>query len=470
MSQTVGTESAATTIPYEPIGDAGSYKALARQLLWLAAPVLVEHVLHIVVGLTDTYMANHLRTDAADATAAVGTISYFLWFLALTVSAIGTGATALIARAKGAKHRSLANSVCGQSITCAIIFGILTAAVIYLTAPALVKITGLQGKAQYFALSYLRMLCLAIPFSALMFVSNSCLRGAGDTLTPALAMTTMDIINVFFTYGLTVGAWGLPELGFEGIAAGTVIAYICGGLLQLTGLLAGRGGIRLHVHRMRPHVHTLKRLFRIGLPSGVEGLLVWVAQFAVIMMINGMDATNRVPTAHNNAVRIESLGYMTGFAVATAAATMVGQNLGAKRPRRAIRAAYVCYAAGGGIMTLAGIIFILFGGYLARWMSPDPEIARMTAQCLFITGFIQAGFAASIVFSGALRGAGDTMAVMMINLASTIFVRLLGVLVVAHVFHGTLAAIWVVLSLELLTRGVLIYWRFLHGGWRYIRV
>jgi Na+-driven multidrug efflux pump len=103
-------------------------------------------------------------------------------------------------------------------------------------------------------------------------------------------------------------------------------------------------------------------------------------------------------------------------------------------------------------------------------MSPDPEIARMTAQCLFITGFIQAGFAASIVFSGALRGAGDTMAVMMINLASTIFVRLLGVLVVAHVFHGTLAAIWVVLSLELLTRGVLIYWRFLHGGWRYIRV
>jgi putative MATE family efflux protein len=427
-------------------------------------------VLHIVVGLTDTYMANHLKADATDATAAVGTIAYFLWFLALIVSAIGTGATALIARAKGARHRSLANSVCGQAITCAVLLGLLTAVVIYLSAPWLVKITGLQGKAQGFALSYLRMLCFAIPFSTLMFVSNSCLRGAGDTLTPALAMTTMDIVNVFFTYGLTVGAWGLPELGFKGIALGTVIAYICGGLLQLTGLLAGRGGIRLHLHRMRPHAHTLRRLLRIGVPSGVEGLLVWVAQFSVIMIINGMDPTNRVPTAHLNAVRLESLSYMTGFAVATAAATMVGQNLGAKRPRRATRAAYVCYAVGGGIMTLCGLIFIFFGGHLARWMSPDPEIARMTALCLFITGFIQPGFAASITFSGALRGAGDTMAVMIINLGSTVFVRLLGVLVVAHVFHGTLAAIWVVLSLELLTRGILVYWRFVHGGWRYIRV
>jgi hypothetical protein len=81
MSQTVGTESTAPTIPYEPIGDAGTYRSLTRQLLWLAAPVLVEHVLHIVVGLTDTYMANHLKadpTDATAATAAVGTISYFL--------------------------------------------------------------------------------------------------------------------------------------------------------------------------------------------------------------------------------------------------------------------------------------------------------------------------------------------------------------------------------------------------------
>ena len=469
MSQVVSSESAAV-MPYEPPEEAGTYRVLLRQLLWLAAPVLIEHVLHIVVGLTDTYMANHLKTDAADATAAVGTVSYFLWFLALIVSAIGTGATALIARAKGARHRSLANSVCGQAITCAILLGLITAVVIYLAAPWLVKITGLQGKAQGFALSYLRMLCLAIPFSTLMFTSNSCLRGAGDTVTPALAMTTMDIVNVFFTYGLTTGSFGMPEMGFEGIAAGTVIAYICGGLLQLAGLLAGRGGIRLHLHRMRPHAHTLRRLLKIGIPSGVEGLLVWVAQFSVIMIINGMDATNRVPTAHNNAVRIESLSYMTGFAVATAAATMVGQNLGAKRPRRAMRAAYVCYAVGGGIMTLLGIVFVLFGGYLARWMSPDPEIARMTAQCLFITGFIQAAFAASITFSGALRGAGDTMAVMMINLGSTIFVRLLGVLIVAHVFHGTLAAIWVVLSLELTCRGVLIYWRFVHGGWRYIRV
>jgi len=455
-------------LDYAPVGE--SNRLILRQLFALALPVCAEHVFHIMVGLTDTYMANHLPREAAAAASAVGTISYFLWFIGLMISAVGTGATALIARAKGARHRSLSNSVCGQAISTAILIGLVVGFGMYLCNGWLIGLTGLEGNAPAFARDYLRMLCWSVPFSTLMFVANSCLRGAGDTITPALSMIFVDFVNMFFTYGLTRGAFGLPEMGFNGIALGTVIAYIAGGILLFIVLLTARGGVRLHVHRLWPHWLTLKRLMRIGIPSGVESFLVWIAQFAVLHVINRMDPSNVIPTAHSNAVRIEALSYMAGFAVATAAATMVGQSLGAKNPRRAGRCAYLCFAVGGGFMTFCGIVFMLLGPAMARFMSPDPAIVHLTARCLLITGFVQAGFAASIVFGGALRGAGDTFAVMLLNLLSIFLIRFPGVLLVAWLIGPSITAVWVVLSIELLCRGVFMYLRFSQGAWRHVQV
>ena len=111
-----------------------------------------------------------------------------------------------------------------------------------------------------------------------------------------------------------------------------------------------------------------------------------------------------------------------------------------------------------------GLLFITVGKFPSMWLSDDPAVRELTARCLFITGFIQSGFAAAAIFGGALRGAGDTLAVMLLNLASVIILRLLGVMFVAHVLHRGLAAIWVVLAAELFFRGVLMYSRFLHGG------
>jgi putative MATE family efflux protein len=445
---------------------------LLRVVLALALPALAEQIFNFLVGLNDTWLANNLPKDIApSATAAVGTISYLLWFIGLIVSAVGTGSTALISRAKGARHRRIANSVCGQSVSAALLLGIVLGAVLYVWAEFWVGLTGLSPDARVFALSYLRMLAFSVPFLTVMFVANACLRGAGDTLTPAISMIAVNLINMAFSFGLTYGWWGLPRMGFNGIAAGTVIAYVIGGLLQFAVLISGRGGLRLHWHRLRPHWHTLKRIFRIGVPAGVEGLLIWIAQFAIVIVINKMDTTNVTAAAHLNAVKIEAFSYLPGWAFATAAATLVGQSLGMKDPRRAKRGAYLSYALGGGIMTLCGVAFILFGRHFATWMLPNqPAVAALTAQCLFVTGFIQSGFAASMIFSGALRGAGDTVAVMTINLLSTIVLRLAGVLIVVFIFKQGLIAVWVVLAGELFIRGLLGWLRFERGRWRHLDV
>ena len=441
-----------------------------REILWLAGPVFLENLLHTLVGINDTYLASRLPQGAAPAMAAIGAISYILWLIGLIAGAIGTGSTAIIARAIGAKHQSLANSVCGQSVTASVLLGGMLAAVFVLFAVPAAQLTGLSGQAYTFSLYYIRVLSLALPFSILMYAAGACLRGAGDSVTPAVSMIIVDIVNMGFSAALTFGWLGLPAMGFRGIALGTVIAYIVGGVLLFGVLVSGRGKLRLFLHRLRPHWLTLKRIFRIGIPSGTEWLLTWIAQFIIVIIINRADVTNIMPAAHIIAVRVEALSYMIGFAVATAAATMVGQALGMKSPARASRSAYLSYAVGGGAMTVGGLLFIFLGRVFTGFMTNVPAIADLAATCLFITAFAQPGFAAAAIFSGALRGAGDTFSVMIINLASIIFVRLAGVLFVVWWLHMGLAAIWVVLASELTIRGLLVYVRFRHGGWRHVKV
>jgi putative MATE family efflux protein len=330
--------------------------------------------------------------------------------------------------------------------------------------------TGLTGLGRQFGFDYFRMLSFALPFLTMMFLANTCLRGAGDTLTPAVTFIIVDIVNMVFSWGLTYGLWRMPAWGFDGIAAGTVIAYIFGGVTQLIVLLRGHGGIRLYIHRLAPHWHNLKRLLRIGLPAGLADAIQWIANFAMVIVINQMDKTLVSSAAHNNTIKIEGLSYLAGFAFATAAATMVGQSLGMRDQHRATRCAYLGYLSGGGIMAVMGLMFIFFGQYPARLMSEDPRVIELTTRCLFITGFCQSAFAAAMIFGGALRGAGDTYRHMFLQLFSIVLFRFGGVMIVALVFHRGLTVIWIVLASELAIRGSLMFGRFLHGGWKRIEV
>jgi Na+-driven multidrug efflux pump len=315
------------------------------------------------------------------------------------------------------------------------------------------------------------MLCWSLPFTMLMLMAGACLRGGGDTVTPAVIMVMVDLINMVSSFALTRGWWGLPTLGFAGIALGTIIAYVVGGVVQFIVLCIGTRGAKLHLHRMWPHWHTIKRLLRIGAPTGVGGMIDWFANFGVISVVNYMDPTNTSSAAHMNTIRLESISFLSGIAFATAAATMVGISLGRKDPARAQRCAYLAYVAGGGIMFCCGLLMITLGRYPARWLSPhDPHIITLTTHCVFITGFIQAGFAANLIFGFSLRGAGDTLVVMFLNLSTILGIRFVGVLVVGLWLRLGLEAVWIVLAGELFIRGCITYGRFVQGAWKKIEV
>jgi len=456
-------------------------RTLFVSLLLLSIPVFAEHALHVVVGITDTYLANHLvpthgltggALDKAHATnaaagAAVGSIAYVLWFLGLVVAGIGTGATAIIARATGSRHKRLANKVAGQAILCAAIAGLVVGVTLYLCAGPIARAAHLPADATDYFQQYVRILAWGLPFAVVMFTANACLRGSGDTITPAVAMMTVDVVNFVLSVGLMYGMFYLPKLGFNGIAIGTCVAYIVGGVLQFVVLLWGRKNLKLYVHRLKPEWLTIKRILRIGIPAGSEGVVWWVANFAVLSVVNTLGSVSA--TAHNLAIRVESFSFMSGFAVATAVATLVGQKLGAGKPDEARRAAWLGFALGGGIMTLLGVTFILFSTQWASLFTDDPAVQKLTAQCLFATGFIQCGMAAAINFGSALRGAGDTVAAMLASLSSVIIFRCVAVLVAGQLGFS-LGQIWIILSAELFIRGLLMMSRFASGKWVHAKV
>jgi putative MATE family efflux protein len=220
---------------------------------------------------------------------------------------------------------------------------------------------------------------------------------------------------------------------------------------------------------MRPHWVTLRRILRIGVPSGVEGVLTWGAQFVILNLINRVGGSVS-GASHAVAIRVESFSFLLGFAIATATATAVGQSLGMKDPRRATRAAWLGFRIGGGVMVAFGVLFVLRPHTFTSILASDPAVADLAAKCLVPAGFAQLGFAAAMIFGGALRGAGDTMNVMRITLASTFCLRLAGVLVVGGYFKMGVAAIWVVLCAELTIRGGLIFAHFSRGKWKHVQV
>src|SRR5687768_6121452 len=161
--------------PAPPAGDElplvrDDYPTLWRELIWLMSPVLAEHVLHIFVGVNDTYLANHIPEHSAEAAAAVGTVSFIFWFLGMFSGAIGTGATAIIAREIGARHRRRANGACGQAMLFAALLGAGAGVLLYFIADPIADFSGLTGKAHEYTLRYLRLIGPSAPFLVLMFV------------------------------------------------------------------------------------------------------------------------------------------------------------------------------------------------------------------------------------------------------------------------------------------------------------
>ncbi len=446
---------------------------IARQVAWLAAPVLVEQALLYLVGLSDTLLTGRYLSE--DHLAAVTVASYLLWFLGSLLTVVSVGATALVARLVGSEHVEGAARIARQAIAMALILGGLTMAVGWAVAPGVVRLLNLSGSSATSAVQFLRIVLTVTPLLACTTVGVACLRGAGDTRTGMWVMILVNAINVALSWSLVRGFGPLPRLGFPGIALGTAVGEGVGGLVILAVLTRGRSGLRLDWRRMAPIRADIARILRISVPAAGESLTNITCQLWFLGLINRLGAT--ATAAHGVAIRCESIAFLTVTAFSVAASTLTGQYLGARRPDLAARAAWTSWGLGVLVLSALGVVlYTQAGPMFALFLGGrQPLVALEGVPVLRVVAFALPALATISVLTGALRGAGDTRWPWLFVLLGYLLVRIpLTYLLTTPASLGGLGwglyGAWIAMFADLCVRAALVAARFLHGGWRLARV
>ncbi len=477
--------------------------------IWvLAWPILIESYLNSFVGLTDTVLAAGISENATDAIAGA---SYITWFIGLVTMAIGVGATALVSRSAGAGRMAVANAVLGQTMLLAVLSGIVLGAIIAVLAPFVTRVLNMSPQASQSFIIYMRIVAAGVPFTSILFGGIACSRGVGESLKPLGVMAVVNIVNMLTSFLLsgvdlttTTVSQGIShtrillhnplslDLGVPGIALGTLIGHAVGAALMLALLMYGFSGMKLKRRRLKPHWHTTRRLIKIGLPNFLETFGLWIGNFLILLMV-GLLGSSGLLGAHIVAIRIEAMSFLPGFAMGSAAATLAGQYLGAKKPHMARKAVIRCAAIAAFVMGLMGLAFVLIPEQIVGLITSQPTHLELAPSLIRVCGYVQIPFAFAIVFRGALRGAGDVRVVMILTWIVTYAIRLPAAYILSGVditttsivdgheirrvllenpfgFQGSLTWLWIALCGELVIRCVLFSIRMMQGGWTRIRV
>jgi putative MATE family efflux protein len=450
-------------------------------MLRLTLPVLIEQMLHLLVGLTDMWLTGNFLPGEAYV-AAMTLMIYALWLVGNVFGFVALGSTALVARFVGAGDRELANRVMNQSMTSGLIWSATLVAFAIPLARYFPLIMGLDGLAAAAAHQYLVIELCVLPAVMVERVAVACLRGAGDMVSGLVVMAVVNVINMVVSYSLCSGVGPLPAMGWSGIAVGTAIGHCCGAAILIALLAGGRAGFHLRLSDMQPDFDMIRRILRIGIPGGIDVILVSVCHLIYLRIV--LSLGDVAAAAHGVAIQVEALGYMPGGAFQISAATLAGQYLGAKDLVRARNSVIMACAAATGIMVAAGAVFYVAAEPLAAFFlgGRQMEVVPLAAHLLRIVAFAMAPLAILMVLIGALRGAGDTRWPLALNLIGVICVRvplayalahsMLYVPVIGPIAGAGLGVVgaWYGAVIDIVVRCALLIARFRHDAWQRIDV
>lgn len=446
---------------------------IARQVLWLAGPVLIEQTLLYLVFVSDTALTGRYLSE--EHLAAVTVSSYLLWFLASLWSLVSVGATALVARMVGQRDREGAAAVCQQAIGMALIIGTAMLAVGWAIIPWVVRAMQLEGPAAELASEFFRIVLLVTPMLASTAVGVACLRGSGDTWTGMWVMMLVNAVNITLSWALVRGYGAFPALGFRGIAIGTACAEAFGGVTVLAILARGRSGLKLELGGIIPRWNSMRRILRISIPAAGESLTNSLCQLWFLGLINRLGTV--ATAAHGVAIRSESIAFLAVAAFGVAASTLTGQYLGAGRPDLARRAASTAWLIGGLVLAGLGVLLYTQADPMLRLFIGDrqQDVLLEGAPVLRIVAFAMPALATIAVLAGALRGAGDTRWPWVFVLLGYLAVRIpLTYYFTTPTEQGGLglglSGAWFAMLVDLCFRASLLTGRFLHGGWQATKV
>src|SRR2546426_3391180 len=385
--------------------------AIGRSILLLAVPMVLEMALESVFAVTDVFFVSRLGPDAV---ATIGLTESMLTIVYALAMGLGIGTTAVVARRIGEKDREGAANAAAQAIVLGAAGALLLGTLGVTFAPRLLALMGASPEVLHIGSGYTRVMLGGEATIVLIFVVNAVFRGAGDAAIAMRVLWLANAINIVLGPCFIFGLGPFPELGVTGAAVGTTIGRGVGALYAVSRLL--RAGSRVPVRRRHLRIdlgvmRTVARLSGSGAFQSIVGMASWIGLVRIVATFG-----SQALAGYTVGIRAAIFALLPSWGMSNAAATMVGQALGARDPDRAERSVWRACLYNLAFLSLAGLIFVLFARPIVSAFTSDPEVLEFGVDCLRI---VAAGFpfyAYGMVLSQSFNGAGDTVTPTLLNL------------------------------------------------------
>lgn len=437
-----------------------------RLVAQLSVPAIMAQLSHIVMQYIDASMVGSL---GASASASIGLMASSTWLFNGMCNAAVTGFTVQVAQRIGAGEEKTARSIMRQAFVYAVGFALLIAAAGASISGILPGWLGGDASICAGATAYFLIYALSLPFVQLNNLAGGMLQASGNMRVPSVLHVLMCLLDVVFNMlfifeEMTILGLRIPGagMGVAGAALGTALAQAVTALLMLYFLLLRSPMLRLRRdERLTFERAHLRRGLRIALPIGAERIIMSGAQVMATRIVAPLGTV--AIAANSFGVTAESLCYMPGYGIAAAAATLIGQSIGAGRKDLTKRLGALTASLGIAVMTVSGALMYVLAPVMIGIMSPDPAVVELGARVLRIEAFAEPMFAASIVCAGVFRGAGDTLVPSIFNFVSMWGVRLpIAALLAPRI---GLVGVWIAMAADLTVGGILFLIRLARGKW-----
>ncbi len=386
--------------------------SIPQSIFILAVPMVLECGLASVFAVVDVFVVSRLGPDAV---ATVGLTESLLTLVYAVAMGVSIGAMALIARRVGEKDTERAARTAVQAIILGVLLALPVAAIGISLAPRLLGLMGGSPWVLLHGVRYMQVMMGSTLSITLLFLINAIFRGAGDAAVAMRVLWLANGLNCVLAPCLVLGLGPFPRLGVVGAAVATTIGRTSGVAYQLWRLSRPDGRITL----LRRHLHiewkTIARVLALSGPATVQMLVGMVSWVAMVRIISGF-GSNAV-AGYTVAIRIVTFALLPSFGLANAAATLVGQNLGARQPDRAERSVWLAAGFNSGFLLVVGLLLLAFAPGLIRLFSPDAAVVGFGVSCLRIVSVGFAFYGVGMVMTQSLNGAGDTRTPTLINFA-----------------------------------------------------
>jgi putative MATE family efflux protein len=384
--------------------------SLNRAILLLAVPMILEMVLESLFAVVDVAWVGRL---GANAVATVGLTESMLSLVFAVGMGLSLSTTAMVARRIGEKNPEQAAVAAVQAIILGLVVSLAIGLPCGILAPRLLRLMGASPAIVSAGAGYTRI-CLGGSCAVLLlFLNNAIFRGAGDAAIAMRLLWVSNIINLLLDPCLIFGLGPFPRLGVTGAALATFMGRSIGVIYQFYRLLQGTERIRILAQQIRVRWDVLWRLVRISLTGILQFAIAHTSWIGLVRIVSTFGAA--ALAGYTIAIRVVIFAILPSWGLSNAAATLVGQNLGAGKPDRAEAAVWRTGLYNMLFLGGVGVFFVWFAGAVVRLFISDPAVVPLGASCLRILSYGNIGYAYGMVMLQAFNGAGDTVTPTIVN-------------------------------------------------------